>query len=112
MNRAVRSFAQQLGRLALVLQLALVALPVLDAAVFHADAHRDQIHIEAAGADCHHAECVIGQSLLIGSGLPGPEAVVLEREPTRLLTLRPQAGVPRLPARGIPLGPRGPPATH
>jgi hypothetical protein len=111
MNRAVRAFAQHLGRLALVLQLALAALPLLDAALFHEDTHRDQIHIEAAGADCHHADCVIGQSLLIGSSLLGPEAIALEREATRVLPVRPQEGAPRLPARGIPLGPRGPPTT-
>lgn len=106
---ASRRVAQWLGRLALVLQLGMAGMPVVDAALFHAEQDRQQVHIEAAGADCHHAECALGQSLLTMASSRGTDAAVAFLLPTVAVPPRDRV-LPRAHGVfGIPLGPRAPP---
>lgn len=101
--------AQWLGRLALVLQLGMAGMPALDAALFHAEPDHQQVHIEAAGADCHHAECALGQSLLTMVSSRGTDPSIAFLFPAVAAPLRDPA-LPRAHGVfGIPLGPRAPP---
>lgn len=104
-----RQVARWLGRLALVLQLGLAAMPVLDASLFHDEPARQQVHIEAAGADCHHAECALGQSLLTMASFRGTNVSIACHLPALTAPLRDRA-LPRAHGVfGMPLGPRAPP---
>jgi hypothetical protein len=101
--------AQWLGRLALVLQLGMAGMPAVDAAFYHEEPDHHHVHIEAAGADCHHAECVLGQSLLTMASSRGTDAAVAFLLPAVAVPLRDHA-LPRAHGVvGIPLGPRAPP---
>jgi hypothetical protein len=105
----VRGIARWLGRLALVLQLGMAGLPVLDAALFHDEPSHQQVHIEAAGADCHHAECGLGQSLLTLASSRGDAAAIAWFLPEVAAPAR-DRHLPRAhDVVGIPLGPRAPP---
>lgn len=106
---ASRRLGRWLGRLAILLQVGMAGLPVVDGALFHRDRAEHAVHIEAAGVSCHAGDCVLGQTLqstgdgfldsaiasllgdvVVGSRLPGSSPTV------------------RL-AVGIPVGPRAPP---
>lgn len=98
-----------LGRLALVLQLGLTAMPALDAALFHVEPNHQQVHIEAAGADCHHAECALGQSLLTMASARGTDPSSAFYRPAFTASLRDRTLPSAHDVFGIPLGPRAPP---
>ncbi len=101
-----------LGRLAMVLQVAMSVLPLADAALFHRDRVEQVVHIEAAGVSCHAGDCVLGQTLQsAGEGFHDAatpsllgDLITIVRRPATTPTVR--------RAVGIPVGPRAPPLQH
>lgn len=104
-----RRLGRWLGQLALVLQVGMSGLPLLDAALFHREGREQAVHIEAAGASCHAGDCVLGQTLQ-SAGDAFLDAVV----PSLLgdvvtFAARPAAHPIVRRTIGIPVGPRAPP---
>lgn len=104
-----RRLGQWLGRLAIVMQIAMAGLPLVDAALFHGSRAAQASHVEAAGVSCHAEDCVLGQTLQ-SPGEAFPEVSIASLLGDVLLdTPRPLSRPPVHRTVGIPVGPRAPP---
>ncbi|MEI2719629.1 MAG: hypothetical protein V9E87_05750 [Gemmatimonadales bacterium] len=106
-----RGVGRWLGRLALLLQVGMAGLPVVDGALFHRDAREQAVHLEAVGANCHAGDCVLGQMLQSGGEAFHDAAIPSLLGDVVLVVARPAAHPIVRRTNGIPVGPRAPP-TH
>ena len=106
-----RRAGRWLGRLALLLQVGMAGLPLVDAALFHRDLREQAVHVEAAGAGCHAGDCVLGQTLQSGGEAFHEAAIPSLLGDVVPVVARPAAHPIVRRTIGIPVGPRAPP-TH